>query len=91
MVNSQGNTAINKGLKRPKMWVRLFKMRFFLKSEPSKDKERFNFQNDCKSYYLSLCFGQKYPDERMLSERMFGSMMVSSASGLFRIRPGTSQ
>lgn len=38
-----------------------------------------------------MCFGQKYPDERMLSERMFGSMMVSSASGLFRIRPETSQ
>lgn len=48
-------------------------------------------KNDCRNYYLSLCFGQKYPDERMLRERMFGSMMVSSASGLFRIRPETSR
>lgn len=37
--------------------------------------------------YLSLCFGQKYPEDRMLRDRMFGSMMVSSASGVFRIRP----
>lgn len=37
--------------------------------------------------YLSLCFGQKYPEDRMLRDKMLGSMMVSSASGVFLIRP----
>lgn len=28
-----------------------------------------------------------YPADRMLRDRMLGSMMVSSASGVFRMRP----
>lgn len=28
-----------------------------------------------------------YPTDRMLRDRMFGSMMVSSASGVLRMRP----
>lgn len=61
----------------------------FVKAEQDKYTGA-QIKNDWKSHYLSLCFGQTYPEERMLRDRMFGSMMVSSASGLFRIRPETS-
>lgn len=39
--------------------------------------------------YLSSCMGLTYPADKMLSERILGSMMVSSDSGVLRRRPGT--
>lgn len=87
MIYAQGNTAKNKGLKDKK--VSLNNKWSFLKAKQGKYTGA-QVKYDWKSHYLSLCFGQTYPEERMLRERMFGSMMVSSASGLFRIRPETS-
>lgn len=52
------------------------------------DFEQIKQMSKVRKSYLSFCFGQKYPEDRMLRDRMFGSMMVSSASGVFRIRPG---
>ena len=37
--------------------------------------------------YLSSCVGRIYPSDRILSDRMLGSMMASSVSGVLRIRP----
>lgn len=37
--------------------------------------------------YRSSCVGLTWPAARMLRERMLGSMMVSSASGVLRSRP----
>lgn len=41
--------------------------------------------------YLSSCRGLTYPADKMLRERILGSMMVSSDSGVFRRRPGKAQ
>lgn len=56
-----------------------------MKERKGKDREVNEYS--VSESYLSLCFGQKYPEDRMLRDRMFGSMMVSSASGVFRMRP----
>lgn len=43
------------------------------------------------STYRSSCMGLTYPADKMLRERMLGSMMVSSASGVLRRRPRKAQ
>lgn len=43
------------------------------------------------STYRSSCMGLTYPADKMLRERMLGSMMVSSASRVLRRRPRKAQ
>ena len=47
--------------------------------------------NVCTSTYRSSCMGLTYPADKMLRERILGSMMVSSASGVLRRRPRKAQ
>ncbi len=51
-----------------------------------------NWSSDVLTYlrlgmYLSSCVGRMYPADSMLRERILGSMIVSSASSVFRMRP----